>query len=92
MLQLCLGEEIRNIEDLQQQDFLVYLGKACVKFKLMGRLIKELLNRETTEEEILEKINLSIEKSEINAFTEIKLAKFRYALPNQTTSSDIKNS
>jgi hypothetical protein len=48
----------------------------------MGRLIKELLNRETTEEEILEKINLSIEKSEINAFTEIKLAKFRYALPN----------
>jgi hypothetical protein len=48
----------------------------------MGRLIKELLNRETTEEEILEKINLSIEKCEINAFTEIKLAKFRYALPN----------
>jgi hypothetical protein len=29
---------------------------------MMGRLIKELLNRESTEEEVLEKINLSIEK------------------------------
>lgn len=29
---------------------------------MMGRLIKELLNRESTEEEVLEKISLSIEK------------------------------
>ena len=58
----------------------------------MGRLIKELLNRESTEEEVLEKISLSIEKGQINAFTEIKLAKFRYALHNENSCYALKNS
>jgi hypothetical protein len=81
LLQLCIGEEVQALECAETKDLLLLVARVCSKFKLLGRLLKELLNREKSEEEMLREILTLIEAGQINKFNEIKLNKFRYALP-----------
>lgn len=45
LLQLCIGEEI--VFPLgESKDLLLFVAKMCTQYKLLGRIVKELLNRE----------------------------------------------
>lgn len=45
LMQLCTGEEIQQSEEDESKNLLLIIAKVCSKYKLLGRLIKELLSR-----------------------------------------------
>jgi hypothetical protein len=45
LMQLSTSEEIDLSEESDNKRLLVTVGKVCARYKLLGKIIKELLNR-----------------------------------------------
>lgn len=58
------------------------LAKICKKYKLLGQILKELINRQKMEDQILEMIQAMSKRNQIKIVTEIKLNKFKYLIPD----------
>jgi hypothetical protein len=50
LMQLCTGEQMEEVEEDESKSLLLVVAKVCARYKMLGRVIKELLNREKNEE------------------------------------------
>lgn len=74
-----------RLSDYESHNHLLPLvAKVCARNKQLGALVKQLLNREKNEEEALQDIEALLQNGEISKAAEIKLNKFRYALPEES--------
>ena len=75
---------MRLIDYESHNQLLPLVAKVCARNKLLGAFVKQLLNREKSEEEALREIEGLLQTGEISRAAEVKLNKFRYALPEQS--------
>lgn len=63
------------------------ISNLCGRYKLLGRVVKELINGEKTEEQILQEMDQMVAVGKIKRANEIKLNKFKYLIPDSNSQS-----
>ena len=84
VLQLANGTTLPAHTTRQDEgkDLLAPLARLCSRHRLLGKMVKQLLNREQTEEQILEEISQQVASKRIVKANEIKLNRFKYMIPD----------
>lgn len=87
VLQLATGQQLEEGREDEPMGLLAPISKLCGRYKLLGRVVKELINGEKTEEQILQEMDQMVAVGKIKRANEIKLNKFKYLIPDSNSQS-----